>query len=135
MGFLRNIKTSIDDQSSINVNNISLLVSSFIGFLLGLVMCFVLVYDVVTNGYVKTDLTDAGIFLLCSGGYIAGSGIPKSIVDSRLKLKAGLANEELEEEAEERRRSRRRKKKHGDEPPDDEYVDTTDEYDGYAPDK
>lgn len=135
MGFLRNIKTSIDDQSSINVNNISLLVSSFIGFLLGLVMCFVLVYDVVTNGYVKTDLTDAGIFLLCSGGYIAGSGIPKSIVDSRLKLKAGLANEELEEEAEERRRLRRRKKKHGDEPPDDEYVDTTDEYDEYVPDK
>jgi len=135
MGFLRNIKTSIDDQSSINVNNISLLVSSFIGFLLGLVMCFVLVYDVVTNGYVKTDLTDAGIFLLCSGGYIAGSGIPKSIVDSRLKLKAGLANEELEEEAEERRRSRRRKKKHGDEPPIDEYVDTTDEYDEYVPDK
>ena len=135
MGFLRNIKTSIDDQSSINVNNISLLVSSFIGFLLGLVMCFVLVYDVVTNGYVKTDLTDAGIFLLCSGGYIAGSGIPKSIVDSRLKLKAGLANEELEEEAEERRRSRRRKKRHGDEPPVDEYVDTTDEYDEYVPDK
>ena len=135
MGFLRNIKTSIDDQSSINVNNISLLVSSFIGFLLGLVMCFVLVYDVVTNGYVKTDLTDAGIFLLCSGGYIAGSGIPKSIVDSRLKLKAGIANEELEEEAEERRRSRRRKRKNGDEPPDDEYVNTTDEYDEYAPDK
>jgi hypothetical protein len=135
MGFLRNIKTSIDDQSSINVNNISLLVSSFIGFLLGLVMCFVLVYDVVTNGYVKTDLTDAGIFLLCSGGYIAGSGIPKSIVDSRLKLKAGIANEEIEEEAEERRRSRRRKKKHGDEPPIDEYVDTTDEYDEYVPDK
>jgi len=135
MGFLRNIKTSIDDQSSINVNNISLLVSSFIGFLLGLVMCFVLVYDVVTNGYVKTDLTDAGIFLLCSGGYIAGSGIPKSIVDSRLKLKAGIANEEIEEDAEERRRSRRRKKKHGDEPPIDEYVDTTDEYDEYVPDK
>lgn len=135
MGFLRNIKTSIDDQSSINVNNISLLVSSFIGFLLGLVMCFVLVYDVVTNGYIKTDLTDAGIFLLCSGGYIAGSGIPKSIVDSRLKLKAGLANEEIEEEAEERRRSRRRKKRSGDESPVDEYADTTDEYDEYAPDK
>ena len=135
MGFFRNIKTSIDDQSTINVNNISLLVSSVIGFLLGLVMCFVLVYDVVTNGYVKTDLTDAGIFLLCSGGYIAGSGIPKTIVDSRLKLKAGIANAELEDEAEERRRSRRRKKKHGDEPPVDEYIDTTDEYDEYASDK
>jgi hypothetical protein len=112
MGFFRNVKTSIDDQSSINVNNISLLVSSLIGFLLGLVMCFVLVYDVVTNGYIKTDLTDAGIFLLCSGGYIAGSGIPKTIVDSRLKTKAGIANEELEYEAEESRRSRRNKRKH-----------------------
>ena len=124
MGFLRNIKTSIDDQSSINVNNISLLVSSFIGFLLGLVMCFVLVYDVVTNGYIKTDLTDAGIFLLCSGGYIAGSGIPKSIVDSRFKLKAGIANEELEEEAEERRRARRRMKKRESPKysPDDDYM-------------
>ena len=105
MGFFRNVKTSIDDQSSINVNNISLLVSSLIGFLLGLVMCFVLVYDVVTNGYIKTDLTDAGIFLLCSGG-------PKTIVDSRLKTKAGIANEELEYEAEERRRNRRNKRKH-----------------------
>ena len=111
MGFFRNVKTSIDDQSSINVNNISLLVSSLIGFLLGLVMCFVLVYDVVTNGYIKTDLTDAGIFLLCSGGYIAGSGIPKTIVDSRLKTKAGIANEGLEFEAEERRRSKRNKRK------------------------
>lgn len=118
MGFFKNVKTSIDDQSTINVNNISLLVSSIIGFLLGLVMCFVLVYDVVTNGYIKTDLTDAGIFLLCSGGYIAGSGIPKTIVDSRLKLKAGIANDDIEEEAEERRR--RRKSKKGDEEPVDE---------------
>jgi hypothetical protein len=120
MGFFKNVKTSIDDQSTINVNNISLLVSSIIGFLLGLVMCFVLVYDVVTNGYIKTDLTDAGIFLLCSGGYIAGSGIPKTIVDSRLKLKAGIANDDIEEEAEERRRRRKNKKSEDDLTTDDE---------------
>jgi len=123
MGFFRNVKTSIDDQSTINVNNISLLVSSLIGFLLGLVMCFVLVYDVVTNGYIKTDLTDAGIFLLCSGGYIAGSGIPKTIVDSRLKLKAGIANDDIEEEAEERRRRRKNKKSEDDLTTDDETTD------------
>ena len=123
MGFFRNVKTSIDDQSTINVNNISLLVSSLIGFLLGLVMCFVLVYDVVTNGYIKTDLTDAGIFLLCSGGYIAGSGIPKTIVDSRLKLKAGIANDDIEEEAEERRRRRKNKKSKDDLTTDDETTD------------
>ena len=124
MGFFKNVKTSIDDQSTINVNNISLLVSSIIGFLLGLVMCFVLVYDVVTNGYIKTDLTDAGIFLLCSGGYIAGSGIPKTIVDSRLKLKAGIANDDIEEEAEERRRRRKNKKSEDDLTTD--YEDKTD---------
>ena len=123
MGFFKNVKTSIDDQSTINVNNISLLVSSLIGFLLGLVMCFVLVYDVVTNGYIKTDLTDAGIFLLCSGGYIAGSGIPKTIVDSRLKLKAGIANDDIEEEAEERRRRRKNKKSEDDLTTDDETTD------------
>ena len=133
MGFFRNVKTSIDDQSTINVNNISLLVSSLIGFLLGLVMCFVLVYDVVTNGYIKTDLTDAGIFLLCSGGYIAGSGIPKTIVDSRLKVKAGIANAELENEAEERMR-RKRKRRREDDPfygsgADDEPTDDEDKTD------
>lgn len=134
MGFFRNVKTSIDDQSTINVNNISLLVSSLIGFLLGLVMCFVLVYDVVTNGYIKTDLTDAGIFLLCSGGYIAGSGIPKTIVDSRLKVKAGIANAELENEAEERMR-RKRKRRREDDPfygsgvGDDEPTDDEDKTD------
>ena len=114
MGFLRNIKTSIDDNSTMNVSNISLLVSSFIGFLLGLVMCFVLIYDVVTNGYIKTDLTDAGIFLLCSGGYIAGSGVPKTIVDSRLSMKAQLANEKLQWESEEERGERRRKRSESD---------------------
>lgn len=92
MGFIRNIKESIDDASTISVSGITLLISSFIGFLLGLVMCFVLIYDVITNGYLKTDLTDAGIFLLCSGGYIAGSGIPRSIVDSRMKGKAEIPN-------------------------------------------
>lgn len=94
MSFIKNIKESIDDASTISVSGITLLISSFIGFLLGLVMCFVLIYDVVTNGYLKTDLTNAGIFLLCSGGYIAGSGIPRSIVDSRMKIKTETPNKE-----------------------------------------
>jgi hypothetical protein len=121
MGFLRNIKESIDDTSTISVSGITLLISSFIGFLLGLVMCFVLVYDVVTNGYLKTDLTDAGIFLLCSGGYIAGSGIPRSIVDSRLKAKTNIANERLETEFENKyNRSTKKRRKRDEENDDDE---------------
>lgn len=128
MGFLRNIKESIDDTSTISVSGITLLISSFIGFLLGLVMCFVLVYDVVTNGYLKTDLTDAGIFLLCSGGYIAGSGIPRSIVDSRLKAKTNIANERLEAEFENKYNRPPKKRRKRDEEDDDNesYDENTD---------
>jgi hypothetical protein len=126
MGFFRNIKESIDDTSSISVSGITLLISSFIGFLLGLVMCFVLVYDVVTNGYLKTDLTDAGIFLLCSGGYIAGSGIPRSIVDSRLKAKTNLANERLGAEFEDKYNRPIKKRRRRDEEDDESYEEDTD---------
>jgi hypothetical protein len=126
MGFLRNIKESIDDTSTISVSGITLLISSFIGFLLGLVMCFVLVYDVVTNGYLKTDLTDAGIFLLCSGGYIAGSGIPRSIVDSRLKAKTNLANERLGAEFEDKYNRPTKKRRKRDEEDDESYEGDTD---------
>ena len=87
--FFTNIQNSIDDNSPISVSSITLLLSALIGFLLGLVLCFVLIYDVVTNGYIKTDLIDLGIFLLASGGYIAGSGIPKTVMDSRFERKYG----------------------------------------------
>lgn len=104
MGIWKNIRDSIDDKSSMSVNSITLLISSIIGFLLGLVICFVLVYDVSTNGYLKTDLTDLGIFLLCSGGYIASSGVPKTIIDSRLNTKTRLMQENMELKAEARRK-------------------------------
>ena len=104
--FFSDIQNSIDDNSSMSVSSITLLLSAFIGFMLGLCMCFVLIYDVVTNGYVKTDLIDLGIFLLASGGYIAGSGIPKTVIDSRFEHKYGMRrhasnkndNEEEEED-------------------------------------
>lgn len=111
MGFLGNIKTSIDDRSSMSVNSITLLVSAFIGFLIGLVVCFVLVYDVITNGYIKTNLMDLGIFLLASGGYIAGSGIPKAIVDSRLKSRSWVENEKMQIDADDEVETYRETKK------------------------
>lgn len=67
-----------------SVNSITLLSSALVGFMLGVTMCFVLIYDVITNGYLKTDLIDAAVFILASGGYIAGSGIPKTIIDAKL---------------------------------------------------
>lgn len=101
MGFFRNIKTSIDDKSSMSVNSITLLISAIMGAIIGIAVVFVLIFDVVHNGYVKTNLTDLGIFLLASGGYIAGSGIPKTIVDSRMKNRSWVDGEKMRIDADE----------------------------------
>jgi hypothetical protein len=116
MGVIRNIKASIDDKSSMSVNSITLLVSALMGVIIGLVICFVLVYDVTYDGKVDTNLTDLGIFLLCSGGYIMGSGIPKAWVDSKMKMRSWVEGEKLQAEADEdiedMRAERRRKREH-----------------------
>ena len=117
MGVIKNIKESIDDKSSMSVNNITLLASALMGVIMGLVICFVLIYDVTYDGKVDTNLTDMGIFLLCSGGYIMGSGIPKAWVDSKMRTRSWVEGEKLQAEAEEdledyraaRRRTRRKK--------------------------
>ena len=117
MGFFRNVKTSIDDKSSMSVNSVTLLLSAIMGVIFGLIISFVLVYDAIYDGKVDTDLGDLGIFLLCSGGYIMGSGIPKAWVDSKMKTRSWVDGEKMQIEAEEdledlraERRSRRRKK-------------------------
>jgi len=117
MGFFRNVKTSIDDKSSMSVNSVTLLLSAIMGVIFGLIISFVLVYDVIYDGKVDTDLGDLGIFLLCSGAYIMGSGIPKAYVDARMKTRSWVEGEKMQIEAEEdledlkaERRSRRRKK-------------------------
>lgn len=55
-----------------------MLVSVGVGVLIGLCVCFCLIWDVCTNGYLKTDLDGLGIFLLCVGGFMAGGGINKA---------------------------------------------------------
>jgi hypothetical protein len=40
-------------------------------------------WDVITNGYLKTDLEQLGWFMLCVGGFMAGGGINKAISDYR----------------------------------------------------
>jgi hypothetical protein len=111
MGVIRNIKNSIDDKSSMSVGSITLLISALIGAIIGLVVCFVLIYDVTTNGYVKTDLLDLGIFLMSGGAYIAGSGIPKTVVDSRMKTRSWQIEAEAEAELEDKY-GRRKKRPH-----------------------
>lgn len=68
-------------------------------FTAGVVVPFVLIWDVVTNGFVKTNMTDMGIFLLCLGGFIFGAGgqvkVPKWVRD-RVN-QSNPVNEETEE--------------------------------------
>ena len=117
MGFLRNIRESIDDKSSMSTSSITLLVSALMGVVIGFVICFVLVYDVTYDGKVDTNLTDLGIFSCYSGGYIVGSGVPKAWVDGKMKTRSWVENEKMQIEAEEdledlrsaRRRQRRKK--------------------------
>ena len=118
MGVIGNIKASIDDKSSMSVNSITLLASALMGVIVGLVMCFVLVYDVVCDGKVDTDMGDMAMLLMSSGVYILGSGVPKAYVDSRMKTRSWVENEKLqieaEEDVEDYRAERRRKRRNKD---------------------
>lgn len=100
MGFIRNIKASIDDKSSMSVNSITLLISALMGIIMGLVLCFVLVYDVTYDGKIDTDMGDMAFLLMSSGVYILGSGAPKAYVDGRMKTRSWVENEKLEIDAE-----------------------------------
>ena len=119
MGLFRNIKESIDDKSSMSSGSITLLLSAIIGAIIGLCVCFVLIYDVTYDGKVDTSLLDLGIFLMSGGGYILGSGIPKTIVDSRMKTRSWVEGEKMqigaEEDLEDYKAERRRKRENMDE--------------------
>lgn len=76
----------------------ALLISTITGGILAVAICFILIFDVLTNGYVKTDLADLGIFLLCVGGYIAGSGVTKAISDKHKLSRPPHENNSPEDE-------------------------------------
>lgn len=83
MSFFSYMRTLLDVQSPNSSKSFTLVLSAIVSAFIGITMCFVIIYDVITNGYVKTDLNDAGIFLLCAGGYMAGAGVTKAVVDRR----------------------------------------------------
>lgn len=91
-------KTLLDTKSSNSTKSFVLMLSAIISALVNLTICFVLVYDVTANGYIKTSLSDAGFFILCTGGYMAGSGLTKALVDRKRNKRSVNINEEIEEE-------------------------------------
>lgn len=111
MGLFKNIKSAIDDKSSMSSNSITLLASALMGVIVGLVMCFVLIYDVTYDGKVDTDMGDMAMLLMSSGVYIMGSGLPKAWVDGKMRTRSWVEGEKLQIDAEsevEEYRSRRR---------------------------
>ena len=79
------LKSLIRTDSGDSSKSFALLLCVAIGALIGLCVCFCLVWDVCANGYVKTDLDGMGVFLLCVGGFMAGGGLNKALGDRKRK--------------------------------------------------
>ncbi len=101
MGLFNNIKSAIDDKSSMSVNSISVLASAFMTLIIGLSACFVIIYDVTYDGKVDTDMSDLAWFVVASSTCVLGSGLPKAYTDSRMKTRSWVEGEKLQVKAEE----------------------------------
>lgn len=77
------LKSLIKTDSLDSSKSFTLVLSCVVGALIGLCVCFCLVYDVCHNGYLKTDLDNLGLFILCVGGFMAGGGINKAASELR----------------------------------------------------
>lgn len=83
MGITEYLKSLIKANSLDSSKSFALVLSSIVGALVGLCVCFCLVWDVCTNGYLKTDLDALGLFMLCIGGFMAGGGINKALSERK----------------------------------------------------
>ena len=79
------LKSLVRADSFDSSKSFAMLLSVCIGALIGLCVCFCLIWDVCSNGYVRTDTDGMGVFLLCVGGFMAGGGINKAIGDRKRK--------------------------------------------------
>ena len=84
-----------DADNSNSSKSFALIVSTITGGMIAIVVCAILLIDVIKNGYVKTNLADLGVFLLCVGGYVAGSGITKAVSE---KFDSAKSTEDYDEE-------------------------------------
>ena len=92
--FLSYLRTLIRANSLESSKSFTMVVSVLVGAFIGFVICFCLLWDVIQNGYIKTDLDSLGLFLLCTGGFMAGGGINKAIAESRERKKGNTTQQE-----------------------------------------
>lgn len=77
------LKSLIKADTLDSSKSFALVLSCIVGAVMGLCVCFCLLYDVCSNGYIKTDLDSLGIFMLCIGCFMAGGGINKALADRK----------------------------------------------------
>lgn len=83
MKIVEYLKSLIKANSLDSSKSFALVLSVLVGSGIGLCVCFCLVWDVCSNGYLKTDLDGLGVFLLCVGGFMAGGGINKALSEKK----------------------------------------------------
>lgn len=94
MGVISYMKSLATTGSGNSSKSFALLLSAIVGALMGLCICFILIYDVAVDGVINTDLDKLGWFLLCTGAYSFGAGAGKIITDSLgTKTKQAVENE------------------------------------------
>lgn len=86
MKVIEYIKSLIKANTLDSSKSFALVLSVLVGALIGICVCFCLIWDVCSNGYLKTDLDSLGIFLLCAGGFMAGGGLNKAMSE-RIKTR------------------------------------------------
>ena len=75
----RLFKSLIRNSSGESSKSFGLVISAIVGAIIGLSTAFLLVWDIVVDGVIDTDLSKLGIFILCVGCYTFGSGANKML--------------------------------------------------------
>jgi len=81
MGLMKYLGSLIKSDTGNSSKSFTLVLSAVISFIAGLTMCAVIAYDGFKDGVIDTNLENAGIFMLCMGGYMAGGSISKIFGD------------------------------------------------------
>lgn len=85
MKVIEYIKSLIKANTLDSSKSFALVLSVLVGALIGICVCFCLIWDICSNGYIRTDLDSLGIFLLCAGGFMAGGGVNKALAERSRK--------------------------------------------------
>jgi hypothetical protein len=105
MGMIKYLGSLIKNDTGNSSKSFTLVLSAIISFVAGLTMCAVIGYDGFKDGVIDTNLDNAGIFMLCMGGYMAGGSISKIFGD---RVRSKVRNWEEDEEDEYMSRKRRK---------------------------